>query len=467
MTWAPHEGPQTEFLSRGEFEALYGGQAGPGKTDCLVAAPTRFIEYSDYKAILLRRTFPQLQEIIDRCFKRYPDIGGVYRSTEHRWYFPSGATIALGHMQHANDKYNYQGKEFNFVGFDELTQFTEDQYLYLFSRARSSNPEIPSMIRSTTNPGGVGHYWVKERFVTNTSPGSTYIDQKSGLSRVFIPGRIEDNPTLFLNDPEYLNRLEALPEVEKLRLRYGVWDAFEGQVFTELSQMVHGVEPFDIPPEWEKFMVMDWGYAKPFSIGWYAIDYDGILYRYREWYGCKEGQVDTGLKMPAYEVARGILSREKEKIRFRLADPSMWHPRPEGRRDEARGPTIQEDFASEGVFLMKADNDRIQGKMQVHKRLQLNEEQPSVRIFNNCKHFWRTIPQMRESPNNPEDVDTDQEDHIYDEFRYTCMARPMKPKKVERIPTGTFASERAKYIRAKQYAVRHGVSIETAYQRVR
>lgn len=465
--WRPHDGPQTEFLSRGEFEALYGGQAGPGKTDCLVAAPTRWIEFPDYKAILLRRTFPQLQEIIDRCFKRYPDLGGVYRSTEHRWYFPSGATIALGHMQHANDKYNYQGKEFNFVGFDELTQFTEDQYLYLFSRARSSNPEIPSMIRSTTNPGGVGHYWVKERFVTITDPGNTFIDRKSGLSRVFIPGRIEDNPTLFLNDPEYLNRLEALPEVEKLRLRYGIWDAFEGQVFTELSQTVHGIESFDVSPEWEKFMVMDWGYAKPFSVGWYAIDYDGILYRYREWYGCKEGQVDAGLKMPAYEVARGILSREKEKIRFRLADPSMWHPRPEGRRDEARGPTIQEDFASEGIFLMKADNDRIQGKMQVHKRLQLNEDQPSVRIFNNCKHFWRTMPQMRESPQNPEDVDTDQEDHIYDEFRYTCMARPMKPKKVERIPTGSFAAERSKFIRAKQYAQRHGVSIETAYQRVR
>ena len=473
MSWCPHDGPQSEFLSRGEFEALYGGQAGPGKTDCLVAAPTRWIEYPDYKAILLRRTFPQLQEIIDRCFKRYLALGGVYRSTEHRWYFPSGATIALGHMQHANDKYNYQGKEYNFVGFDELTQFTEDQYLYLFSRTRSSNPEIPSMIRSTTNPGGVGHYWVKERFVTITEPGNTFIDHKSGLSRVFIPGRIEDNPTLFLNDPEYVNRLEALPEIEKLRLRHGIWDAFEGQVFTELSQTVHGIEPFDVSPEWEKFMVMDWGYAKPFSVGWYAIDYDGVLYRYREWYGCKEGNVDLGLKMPAYEVARGILSREKEKVRFRLADPSMWHPRPEGRRDEARGPTIQEDFASEGIFLMKADNDRLQGKMQVHKRLQLSldtgtgEESPNVRIFNNCKHFWRTLPQMRESPQNPEDVDTDQEDHIYDEFRYTCMARPMKPKKVERIPTGSFAAERSKFIRAKQYAQRHGVSVETAYQRVR
>src|SRR3990172_848697 len=137
--WRPHDGAQTQFLSRGEFEVLYGGAAGPGKTDCLIAAATRYIEHQDYKGLILRRTFPQLQEIIDRCFQRYPELGGVYRSTEHRWYFPSGATISLGHMQHENDMYNYQGKEFQFIGTDELTHFTEKQYLYMFSRCRSVN----------------------------------------------------------------------------------------------------------------------------------------------------------------------------------------------------------------------------------------------------------------------------------------------------------------------------------------
>ncbi len=476
--WCPHRGAQTEFLSRSEFEVLFGGAAGPGKTDCLVAGLTRDIANPRYHGLLIRRTFPQLQEIIDRTHRLYPALGGVFRATDKRWVFPSGGIIDLGHMQHENDKYNYQGKEFHKVGVDELTQFSETQYTYLFSRLRTTDPDIVPQIASTTNPGGIGHYWVKERFITITDHGRTYIDPKSGLSRVFIPATIEDNPTLFDNDPAYLARLEALPEIERMRLRHGIWDAFEGQIFTELSQRIHGCEPFDIPPEWEKFCVLDWGYAKPFSVGWYAVDYDGVLYRYREWYGCKENAPDTGLKMPAYEVARGILDREKEKVRFRIADPSIWHPRPDSRKGESRGPTIQEDMAGEGVFFMKADNDRSQGKMQVHKRLKLNleadestgevlSENPQIRIFNDQKSFWRTMMQMREDPKNPEDVDTDQEDHIYDEFRYACMARPVRPKKVERIPTGSFQAERRRYIRAKEYAKKHGTSLEAAYQRVR
>jgi len=477
--WRPFPGGQTEFLARSEFEVLYGGRAGPGKTDCLVAAMTDGTHNPRYRGLILRRTFPNLQEIIDRCFLLYPEMGATYRATEHRWYWPNGATIQLGHMQHENDKYNYQGKEYHKVGFDELTQFSSTQYTYLFSRVRTTDPEIIPQVLSTTNPGGIGHYWVKERFITNTEWGKTHLDPKTGLSRIFIPGRREDNPALFENDPSYLQRLEELPEIERLRLMDGVWDAFEGQVFTELSQRIHGCQPFDIPPEWEKVCLLDWGYAKPFSVGWYAIDYDGIAYRYREWYGAKDGaEVDVGLKMSAFEVARGILDRENEKVSYRIADPSIWHPRPEGRRGESRGVTIQEDMASEGVFFIKADNDRLQGKMQVHKRLRIEEdidnetgeivtEHPVFQCFNNCHHFWRTMLMMRESTRNPEDVDTDQEDHIYDEFRYFCMSRPVRPKKVERIPVGSFQSTRKRLIRAKDYARRHGVSLETAYGRTR
>lgn len=483
MTWLPHEGAQTEFLTRSEFEVLFGGSAGPGKTDCLVAGLTRDVSNPRYRALLLRRTFPQLQEIIDRCWRLYPLLGGNFRATEKRWEFPSGAIIDLGHMQHEADKYNYQGKEYHRIGIDELTQFTETQYTYLFSRLRTTDPEIIPQILSTTNPGGIGHYWVKERFVTITDHGHTHYDPKSGLSRVFIPAKIEDNPTLFLNDPAYLARLEALPEIERMRLRHGIWDAFEGQVFTELSQRVHGCEDFDIPPEWERFCVFDWGYAKPFCVFWYTMDYDGVLYLYREWYGCKreaEGvadAADVGLKLQAWEVARGILDREKgEKIRMRIADPSIFHPHPESRKREARGATIHEDMSNEGVYFLKADNDRTHGKMQVHKRMKFEtetdpatgeiiDERPMLKVFNSCKGFWRTIPQMREDPRNPEDVDTDQEDHCYDAHRYMCMARPIKPKKSERIPAGSFMAERNKLLRAKKYAQRHGVSVDVAYGR--
>lgn len=479
MSWRPYPGAQEEFLRRREFEVLFGGAAGPGKTDCLVAGMTRDIDKPTYHGLIVRRTFPQLQEVIDRCHRLYPYLGGVFRSTEKRWHFPGGAVIDLGHMQHETDKYNYQGKEYHRIGVDELTQFTETQYTYLFSRLRTTDPSINPQILSTTNPGGIGHYWVKDRFVTITDHGRTFLDPKTGLSRVFVPATIEDNPALFLNDPSYLARLEALPEVEKMRLRHGIWDSFEGQVFPELSQRVHGISAFEIPFDWERYCVLDWGYAKPFSVGWYAMDYDGILYRYREYYGCKEDTPDTGLKMAAFEVAREILDRENgEKIKMRIADPSIWHPRPDTRRSESRGPTINEDMASEGVFFLKADNDRMQGKMQVHKRLKIEEEintdtgeiiseHPLVRIFNNHKQFWRVMPNVQEDPNNPEEVDTDCEDHIYDEFRYMCMARPVKPKKVERIPPGSFMAERNRLIKARQYAQRHGVSMDVAYSRVR
>ena len=185
------------------------------------------------------------------------------------------------------------------------------------------------------------------------------------------------------------------------------------------------------------------------------------------------------MKMVAWEVARGILDREKgERVRMRIADPSIWHPRHESRRNESLGTTILEDFQRERVLLTKADNDRSHGKMQVHKRLKLVEEidtetgevvseEPQFRAFNSCKGFWRTVPNLVYSEKRGEDVDTDQEDHPYDTFRYMCMARPVKPKFVERVPRGSFQAERSRLIRAKKYAQRHGVSIDVAYTRVR
>lgn len=485
MKWKPHPGAQAMFLSRVEYEVLFGGSAGPGKTDCLVAAMARDIMNPRYHGLILRRTFPQLQEIIDRCHRLYSLLGGYYRATDKRWVFDSGAVIDLGHMQHEADKYNYQGKEYHRVAFDELTQFTETQYTYLMSRTRSTDPSIEPQIISTTNPGGIGHYWVKERFQPDVRANHPYVDPKTGLSRIFVPATIEDNPTLYENDPAYLARLEALPEIERMRLRHGIWDAFEGQVFTELSARVHGCEPFDIPPEWQRFCVFDWGYSKPFCVQWYALDYDDNLYLYREWYGCKKEEegsddgADVGLKLQAWEVARGMLERESgETIKMRIADPSIWHPRPDSRRAESRGITILEDMQREGVHFLKADNDRMHGKQQVHKRLKIETdidmetgevlgEHPRFQAFTTCKGFWRTLPALAEDPRNPEDVDTSQEDHPYDCLRYMTMARPIRPKKVERIPTGSFQSERNRLIKARKYAQRHGVSLDVAFGKVR
>ena len=170
MSWIAHPGAQEEFLTRSEYEVLFGGSAGPGKTDCLIAAMTRDIKYPDYHALILRRTFPQLGEIIDRCHEHYPKMGATYTVGDKRWKFPSGAKIDLGHMQHENDKYNYQGKEYHRVGFDELTQFTESQYTYIAnSRVRTTNPDITPQVLYTTNPGGIGHNRGKARYTPKDS----------------------------------------------------------------------------------------------------------------------------------------------------------------------------------------------------------------------------------------------------------------------------------------------------------
>jgi len=489
MIWLAHDGAQEEFLQRTEFEVLFGGMAGPGKTAALIAAITRDISNPCYQGLLLRRTYPQLQEIIDRCHELYPAMGGVYTSGNKRWIFPSGARIALGHMQHEDDKYNYHGHQFHRVCFDELTMFTETQYLYIFSRVRTVDPDINCQILSATNPGQIGNNWVKERFHPGDRDGKTFYDKKTGLSRIFIPATRADNPTLFEVDKDYVKRLEALPEIERKRQLLGIWDAFEGQIFTELLQSVHGYEDFDIPPEWERICVLDWGFAKPFAVLWFAIDYDGIIYLYREWYGSKREQDgreaserwNQGLKLQAWEVARGVLEREREageKIRRRIADASIWGQHPDFRKKEARGPTINDDFIAEGVYFIKSDRDRIAGKLQVHKRLkpeievdpetgEVISQRAMLMIANSCNSFWRTMALLCEDPKNPDDINTDQEDHIYDAVRYMCMSRPLSPKKVNKMPPDCFQAERARYIRAKKYAGRHNISMSQAYGRIR
>ncbi len=494
--WYPHPGPQTVFCQRGEFEVFFGGAKGPGKTDCLIAEATRHVENSRYHGLLLRRTYPRLQEVIDRCWRLYPGLGATYRAGEHRWYFPSGAKVSLGHVQHETDKHNYHGKEFHFVGFDELTEFEESVYLFILANIRRSSSTLPLRIRSTSNPGGPGHVWVKERFVDRCKPArfvqyqgrdgamremaipETYIDPESGTSRCFVPATVYDNPSIMDNDPGYVRRLELLPALEKKRLLHGVWDGFEGQVFAELSALVHGCDNFDIPPEWEKFMVFDWGYGRPWCALWFAVDYDGTLYLYREYYGMRDKNPNLGVRMTNTQICRTIIEQERETVRFRVADPACWGPTKIQGRNDMLGPSFVEDAGKERLFFIKADNDRLRGIQQVHQRFSMDQdidpatgeimsERPQFVAFKGCERWWAEMQELRESPKNPEDVDTDQPDEGYDCVRYACMARPIIPKKKFVVPPGSFQAERQRLIRAKKYAQTYGISLAAAYSRIR
>lgn len=481
IRWKPHAGPQEIFCSAWQDEVLFGGAAGPGKTDCLIMEATRFVDRSNHKGIILRRTFPQMQEILDRTREYYPLLGGEYKATEHRWYFPSGKTINLGHMSDEGSEYNYQGQEYADIFFDEAGQFLPKQLAYLFSRCRSKDSDIPKRIRYASNPGGPAHAFLKDRFriglvkagttfyddIKVGLPNGTIIEQK--LSRVFIPARLSDNPTLIQHDPVYVARLMQLPEIERLRLMEGSWDAFEGQKFQELNQEVHGYED-DLPREWECFGAFDWGYARPWAYGLFRVDYDGRVYLDALHYAVKPNMENVGMRQTDSEIARTIRQMETDygmRPRWRVAGPDIWNPK--RNKDGVMGPSPSDNMSMEGVTFIKADNNRIQGWQQIHHRLKVDDDgQPWFYARRSLEHFWRTMADLQEDPRNPEDITgcghKDIEDHIPELVRYALMTRPMKPKRVPTPDVGSFQYERRKFIRAKRFAARKGISIDQAYR---
>ena len=409
IIWNPQP-RQVLMMSKTEFEALYGGAAGGGKSDYLLAEALRQVHIPQYRAIIFRKTYPELADLISRSHELYGNAfpKAKYNESKHCWRFPSGAIIYFGQMQHTKDKLKYQGRHFDFVGFDELTHFAEEEYMYLFSRVRSSAPGLRTYIRATANPGGPGHPWVKARFVTAAKP-ETRIIQDVNITlpngkkitrtrdRIFIPSSVFDNQALMDNNPEYIASLAMMPEAERNALLYGDWDSFSGQVFSEwrndpdnyqTREWTHVIEPFHIPDGWIIGRSYDFGYAKPFSVGWYAVDYDGCVYRIRELYGCKEGQANVGLEVDPAQQARMIREVEEtdENLKGRkisgIADPSIF--------DRSRGDSIADIMARQGVYWNPGDNHRIAGKMQYHYRMAFNADGlPLFYVFNTCKGFIR------------------------------------------------------------------------------
>lgn len=444
VVWMPQP-KQAEFMRRPEFEALYGGAAGGGKSDALLMEATRQTHNRNYKALILRKTFPELEELIVRSLDLYPKAfpGARYNDNKHVWIFPSGARIYFGSIQHKKDRKKYQGQQYAFIGFDELTHFAWEEYSYLFSRCRSSDPTIRCYIRATTNPGGIGHGWVKQRFISGKIPLQTYVSiiNVNGVeyrkTKVFVPATVYDNKKLIEANPDYVASLAMLPEAELRALLGGDWDSFQGQVFTEWRNRpndtftwTHVIPTFEPPKEWKRYRSFDFGYAKPFSVAWWAIDFDGRVYRYRELYGWN-GTPNTGVKWTPDRIAKEIRmiedKYEKGNNIIGIADPSIW--------DASRGESIAETMEKHRVYWEPGDNDRLAGKMQIHYRMQFDTEgKPMMYVMDCCKNFIRTVPDLVYDELDVEDIDTTQEDHIYDEIRYFLMSHPIAPRKPVALP---------------------------------
>ena len=437
------------MMERPEYEGFYGGAAGGGKTDFLLIEALRQVHIPHYTAIIFRKTYPQLSEIIDRSRYLYKAAfpRAKYNESKHVWIFPSGAKIYFGNMTRVADRTNYQGKHYDFIGFDELTHFTWEEYNYMYSRNRPSGPGTRVYRRATGNPGGIGHGWVKQYFVKAGPPmqpikteveiiGPDRKKIKVSRKKIFVPSNVFDNQELLKNDPGYLGNLAMMGEQERDALLYGNWDSFTGQVFMEWrddpegyqsQRFTHVIEDFDIPQSWRIYRGFDFGYARPFSVGWYAIDHDGKMYRIREWYGCTKTP-NTGIKLTPQQIAKGIREIENSDPNLKgreiigIADPSIY--------DRSRGESVGEMMESSGVYFRPADNTRLAGKMQFHYRLAFDEGGiPMFYVFKSCKDFIRTIPALVYDDVKVEDINTDQEDHIYDECRYVMMEHPLNPRR--------------------------------------
>ena len=438
VIFAPNEGPQTEFLAANEREVLYGGAAGGGKSFGLLADPMRYFSNPNFNGLILRRSTDELRELIWKSQELYPRAfkGAKWGEKKSQWSFPSGAKLWLTFLDRDQDVLRYQGQSFSYIGVDELTQYpTPFCWVYLRSRLRTTDPTLPIFMRATTNPGGIGHGWVRRAFIDPAPANTKFIakDDESGKDLVypeghdrageplfyrrFIPARLADNPYL-MNGGQYEANLLSLPEMQRRQLLEGDWSVTDGAAFPEFRQKHHVIEPYDIPPDWVRFRSCDYGYASYSSVHWFAIDpaFETLIC-YRELYVTKH----TGR-----DLAKAVLAAEgSEKIQYGILDSSCWHQR------GVLGPSIAEEMISQGCRWRpsdRANGSRIAGKNRLHELLKVDEETelPGIQFFNTCRQVISDFPIIPADPKGGDDIDarTSQQRHTYDSIRYAAMSRP-------------------------------------------
>lgn len=441
IIWKPQPGPQTALLECPVFEVFYGGARGGGKTESSIGD---WLQHSNLYGehaigIFFRRKLKQLEEVIARTRQLFPKLGAKYRDQKKEWTMSNGARLKFAYLERDSDAEEYQGHSYTRVYIEEVTNFPSPSPVNKLRATLRSAAGVPVGMRLTGNPGGPGHTWVKARYIDPAPLGFKIITEQTEflqdgkmvqakLDRVFIPSKLGDNSLLLKNDPTYVLRLRQSGSEQLVRAWLeGDWSIIDGSYFDIFNPQIH-VLPFDwlyaIPDSALRFRSFDWGSAKPFSCGWYALS-DGnwglpkdALIKYREWYGAKADNV--GLKMSAQDVGRGIVEREKgEHIRYGVADPAIFI------RDG--GPSIGENMAIVGCGWRRADNKRIPGWQMLRQRLIGDGNKPMLYFVETCTDTIRTLPFLQHDEKNMEDVDTDGEDHAGDETRYAVMSRPWQP----------------------------------------
>lgn len=430
MVWEPQPGPQSSAITAAWCDELFfGGARGGGKSDYLLGDYLQDISLgSIWRGIVFRKTYNELEELQIRARELFPPLGAVYKSTassdypfSNCWYFQGGATLKMRYLEHERDADGYQGHQYMWIGFDELTNHaTPYGYNKLKACLRSASGK-PGRIRSSGNPGGKGHIWVKARFIDIAPAFHPYTDPETGLTRLFIPSKLSDNQYLRENR-QYVALLKSSGSAELVKAWLeGDWDIVAGAYFDCWDRSKHVIKPFAVPSTWTRFRSFDWGSAKPFSVGWWAISDGGLhipknaLVRYREWYGAKEPNV--GLKLTAEAIAIGIVKREKgETVAYGVADPACWK--------EDGGASHAERMAKQGARFRQADNSRVSGWDEMRQRFIGEDDQPMIYCFDTCIDSIRTIPLLQHDTNKPEDLDSEMEDHAADDWRYACKSRP-------------------------------------------
>jgi len=447
IIWQPQEGPQVALIECPIFEVFFGGARGGGKTEGSIGDWLHHSSQYGENAvgIFFRRKLKQLEEVIARTKQIFTKLGAKYNEQKKEWRMLNGARLKFAYLERDSDAEEYQGHSYTRVYVEEVTNFPSPSPINKLRATLRSASGVPVGMRLTGNPGGPGHNWVKARYITPDPRGFRVITEecdswdefgnpiKVTLDRVFIPSKIGDNRLIMRNDPTYILRLrQSGSEALVKAWLEGNWDIVDGAFFSEWDPSIHVLPTVDwlpkIPRYCNRFRSMDWGSAKPFSVGWYAVSDGtwglpkGALLKYREWYGAKADNV--GLKMDADAVARGILEREKgEVISLSVADPSIFV------RDG--GPSIAEAMSLAGCQWRKADNKRIAGAERMHIMLKgqminaIEKGPPLLYFLDCCDDSIRTIPALQHDADNLEDVDTDAEDHSYDETRYAVMSRPL------------------------------------------